>query len=53
MGDLMLTLGVVGLFAVRIGLPMLVMIGIGVGIDRWQTRRHQRALSQLHPGGND
>lgn len=39
MDDLMLIIGVAGMFLLRIGIPVLLLITLGVLIDRWQTKR--------------
>lgn len=39
MNDLMLTLSVIILFLVRIGVPVFVLVTIGILLDRWQSRR--------------
>lgn len=42
MDQVLLSLGVIGLFILRIGVPMLILIGVGITIDRWQSRREKR-----------
>ncbi|MCB9451093.1 MAG: hypothetical protein H6672_06615 [Anaerolineaceae bacterium] len=37
--DIMTIVSVVVLFILRIGIPVLVLVGLGVVIDRWQRRR--------------
>lgn len=39
MNELSLMFGVVLMFLLRIGLPVLVLIVLGVLIDRWQSQR--------------
>lgn len=39
MDDLMLIIGVAGMFLLRIGIPVLLLIMLGILIDRWQTKR--------------
>ena len=39
MDDLLLTLSIIILFLVRVGVPVLVLVTLGVLIDRWQSRR--------------
>ena len=39
MNSLWIVLGVVGLFFLRIGVPLLILIGLGIALDRWQGRR--------------
>lgn len=40
--DLMLTLSVIVLFLLRIGVPVLILVTLGVLLDRWQSRRALR-----------
>ena len=42
MDDLMLIIGVAGLFLLRIGIPVLLLITLGILIDRWQTKRDKQ-----------
>jgi hypothetical protein len=37
----MLVLSAMGLILLRVGLPVLALVAIGMVIDRWQTRRMQ------------
>ena len=39
MNELSLIFGVVMMFLLRIGIPVLVLIVLGVLIDRWQSQR--------------
>lgn len=39
MNELMMVVGVAGLFLLRIGIPVLLLIGVGLLIDRWQSKR--------------
>ena len=48
MDQLLLTLSVAALFLLRIGVPVIVLIAVGVGIDRWQTHRDQNIQSTTH-----
>lgn len=41
MNEIQLAVGVVALFVARIGLPMLILIVIGILIDRLQSIREQ------------
>jgi hypothetical protein len=34
-------LSVVGLFMLRIGVPVLLLVALGIAIDRWQSRREE------------
>lgn len=50
MEGLLMTLGVALMFLVRIGVPVLVLIGLGILIDRWQSKKESEfaALYQQH-----
>jgi hypothetical protein len=37
----MLVLSAMGLILLRVGLPVLALVVVGLVIDRWQTRRMQ------------
>jgi hypothetical protein len=39
MDDLMMIFGVAALFLFRIGVPVILLVGLGILIDRWQGRR--------------
>ena len=39
MNGLWIVLEVVGLFFLRIGVPLLILIVVGIVLDRWQSRR--------------
>jgi hypothetical protein len=41
MDGVLAILSVVGLFLLRIGVPVLLLVALGILIDRWQTRREQ------------
>jgi hypothetical protein len=45
MDQLLLTISVVALFLLRIGLPVIVLIAVGVVIDRWQTHREKYPIN--------
>lgn len=40
-------LAIAGLFLVRVGIPLMVLIVLGLLIDRWQTRRNQEIAKAL------
>lgn len=42
MDELLLSLSVIGMFILRIGVPMLILVGIGIVVDRWQSRREKQ-----------
>ena len=39
MDALITTLAVAALFLIRIGIPVMLLVGLGVLIDRWQSKR--------------
>lgn len=39
MDELITTLVVAVLFLIRIGVPVVLLVGLGVLIDRWQSKR--------------
>lgn len=39
-------LSVTGLFLLRVGLPIILLVILGVVIDRWQTKREERVQRQ-------
>lgn len=41
-----LVLSVIGLFMLRIGIPLLLLIVLGTIIDRWQSKHHEAARQQ-------
>lgn len=43
MTELTLVIDVVLMFFVRIGIPLILLVVLGVLIDRWQRRLHERA----------
>lgn len=45
MNDLMLIIEVTILFFIRIGIPVLLLIVLGVVIDRWQAHREAEVRS--------
>jgi len=48
MEQLLLTLSVALLFLLRIGVPVLVLLTVGILIDRWQSKREHDAQQTLH-----
>ena len=48
--DIITILGVAGLFLLRVGLPIVLLIGLGLMIDRWQTRRNAEYRRMPMPG---
>ena len=49
MNELSLMFGVVLMFLLRIGLPILVLIVLGVLIDRWQSQRDEYVRQHYEP----
>ena len=55
MNELLAVAGVMGLFMVRVGVPVLVLVTLGLLVDRWQTRREveisrmQKSPAQITP----
>jgi hypothetical protein len=45
----MTVLSVLGLFMLRIGGPLLLLVGLGILIDRWQRKREQEIRRQYGP----
>jgi hypothetical protein len=41
MDGVLAVLSVVGLFMLRIGVPVLLLVALGIIIDRWQSRREE------------
>ena len=41
-------LSVAALFFVRIGIPVLVLTGLGIIVDRWQTKREASIQHYAH-----
>ena len=41
MNDIVLILEVIGLFLLRIGIPLILLVTLGTLIDRWQSRAHK------------
>ena len=39
MDELMMVVGVAVLFLLRIGVPVILLVGLGILIDRWQRQR--------------
>ena len=47
MEEITTIIGVVVLFALRIGVPMMVLVGLGMLIDRWQRNREANVSQQF------
>jgi hypothetical protein len=39
MEDFVMVLSVAALFLLRIGIPVILLVGLGILIDRWQSHR--------------
>lgn len=51
MENVLLTLSVIALFLVRVGIPVILLIALGMVIDRWQKHRNvevQRTMTEHH-----
>lgn len=46
----MLVLSAMGLIVLRIGVPVVLLVALGMLIDRWQTRRMQDVNQQYAIG---
>ena len=46
MTEFTLIINVILMFFLRIGLPLIVLVILGIVVDRWQTRLHQDADAQ-------
>jgi hypothetical protein len=41
MDGVLAVLSVIALFMLRIGVPVLLLVALGIIVDRWQTRREE------------
>jgi len=48
MEQVLMTLSVAALFFLRIGIPVIVLIGLGIVIDRWQAKREEEIRDEVH-----
>ena len=39
MTDITMVLSVAGLFLIRVGIPVLALVTVGILVDRWQSKR--------------
>ena len=51
MNEILAVLTVIGLFMIRIGIPILLLVGLGLLIDRWQTKRAEELRLQMQLSG--
>ncbi|KAB2902879.1 MAG: hypothetical protein F9K27_15475 [Anaerolineae bacterium] len=49
MSEILVVLSVVGLFLLRVGIPVVLLVGLGILIDRWQTKREAEARKMMKP----
>ena len=47
MEQLFTILSVAALFLVRIGVPVLILIALGILVDRWQSKREDALRNEL------
>ncbi|MCB9453935.1 MAG: hypothetical protein H6672_21085 [Anaerolineaceae bacterium] len=45
MTDIAMVVSVAGLFLIRVGIPVLALVTVGILVDRWQHKR-EMALEQ-------
>ena len=43
MTEIGLAISVIVIFLIRIGIPLLLLVALGIVIDRWQRRLHEDA----------
>ena len=48
MEQLLLVISVAVMFIVRIGIPVILLLAIGLLIDRWQSRREKEVEQEIH-----
>ncbi len=49
MAEILVVLSVVGLFLLRVGIPVVLLVGLGILIDRWQTKREAEVQKMMKP----
>ena len=49
MNELLSILGVMGFFLLRVGLPIVLLVALGILIDRWQTKREEKIRQYYAP----
>ena len=47
MEQLLTIISVAALFLIRIGVPVIVLIALGILVDRWQSRREEAVQKEL------
>jgi hypothetical protein len=50
MNELVTILGVAALFLLRIGIPVILLVGLGLLIDRWQSKREAEIQGRRREG---
>jgi hypothetical protein len=48
MEQLLLVVSVAVMFLVRIGIPVILLLAIGILIDRWQSKREREVQQEIH-----
>jgi hypothetical protein len=48
MEQLLLVISVAVMFIIRIGIPVILLLSIGILIDRWQSKREKDVQQELH-----
>jgi len=49
MDGILSVLSVAGLFLLRVGVPVVVLVLVGILIDRWQSKRDAEIQRQIKP----
>ena len=49
MSEVLSVLGVAGLFLLRVGIPVLILVTLGILVDRWQSGREAEIMRQAKP----
>lgn len=48
MEQLLLVVSVAAMFLLRIGVPVILLLSIGILIDRWQSKREKEVQQEIH-----
>jgi hypothetical protein len=48
MNDPLTIMGIVGMFLLRIGVPVVLLVVLGKLIDHWQTRRREQIDQEIY-----
>ena len=46
MDSILEVMAIAGLFLLRIGIPLVILVVLGLAIDRWQTHREEQIKEQ-------